>query len=66
MKKKDNRFVVISEEGSSMNTSGKKIILVDKETGVTYLIVHSGYGHGITPLLDASGKPIITSIVEEC
>ncbi len=34
--------------------------LVDKETGVNYLYVCRGYGGGLTPLLDADGKPIIT------
>ena len=35
-------------------------ILCDKETGVNYLYVCRGYGGGLTPLLDAEGKPIIT------
>ena len=35
-------------------------ILVDKETGVNYLCWKSGYGAGITPLLDSEGKVIIT------
>ena len=36
------------------------IVIVDKETGVNYLFVCRGYGSGLTPLLDADGKPIIT------
>lgn len=35
-------------------------IIVDKETGVNYLLVRSGYGAGLTPLIDAEGKPIVT------
>ena len=35
-------------------------VIIDKETGVNYLFVHRGYGGGLTPLLDAEGKPIIT------
>ena len=35
-------------------------IWVDTETGVNYLYHSSGYGGGITPLLDAHGKPIVT------
>ena len=36
------------------------LIIVDKETGVNYLMVRSGYGAGLTPLIDAEGKPIVT------
>lgn len=36
------------------------VVIVDKETGVNYLFVRSGYGAGLTPLLDSEGKPIIT------
>ena len=35
-------------------------VIVDTETGVNYLFVHRGYGGGLTPLIDADGKPIIT------
>ncbi len=40
-------------------------ILVDKETGVNYLCINSGYATGITPLLDREGKPIVTAVVSE-
>ena len=33
---------------------------MDKETGVNYLFVQSGYAGGLTPLLDADGKPVVT------
>ena len=39
---------------------GVRQILVDKETGVNYLCWKSGYGAGITPLLDSEGKVIVT------
>ncbi len=58
--KKDGRFEVILNEGSALSESGQMQILVDKETGVNYLWVKSGYAGGLTPLLDADGKPIIT------
>lgn len=45
-------------EGISLMTDA--VVIVDKETGVNYLFVHRGYGGGLTPLLDADGKPIIT------
>ena len=36
------------------------LIIVDTKTGVNYLMVRSGYGAGLTPLIDAEGKPIVT------
>lgn len=54
----DKRFEVVSQEGSSF--SYLRAILVDKETGVNYLFVQSGYAGGLTPLLDADGKPVVT------
>lgn len=36
------------------------MVIVDKETGVNYLYVCRGYGGGLTPLLNADGKPIVT------
>ena len=39
---------------------GVRQILVDKETGVNYLCWKSGYGAGVTPLLDSEGKVIVT------
>lgn len=57
----DQRFQVVFKEGTSL-TSGLKIVLVDKETGVNYLFYQSGYAGGLTPLLDADGKPVITRV----
>ena len=37
-------------------------VLVDRETGVNYLFVKSGYGAGLTPLLGRDGKPVITVV----
>lgn len=42
-----------------MKEEGVRQVLVDTETGVHYLAWKSGYGAGITPLLDSDGKPII-------
>ncbi len=58
--KQDDRFEVVYRQGSSLNELGTIQVLVDKETGVTYLFVKSGYAGGLTPLLEADGKPIIT------
>ncbi len=54
----DKRFEVVSQEDSGF--SYLRAILVDKETGVNYLFVQSGYAGGLTPLLDADGKPVVT------
>ena len=38
-------------------------ILVDTQTGVNYLYLHSsGNAGGLTPLLDREGKPVITAV----
>ena len=34
------------------------------KTGVTYLIIRNTFGSGITPLLNADGKPIISNVEE--
>ena len=56
MGKKEERFEKIYEQ-SAINTVE---ILRDKETGVNYIFRHSGYAGGLTVLLDADGKPVIT------
>ena len=60
--KKAERFISRDIECSSLTDSGQRQILVDKETGVNYLFVHSGYAGGLTVLVDADGKPIVTPI----
>ncbi|MDD6646173.1 MAG: DUF6440 family protein [Oscillospiraceae bacterium] len=60
MLKKNNRFEISEKEGSSLKDAGLVQIIVDKQTGVNYLWVKSGYAGGLTPLLDEEGKPIIT------
>ena len=60
MAKKENRFEVVYKDGTQLSDEGYRQILVDKETGVHYLLWKSGYGAGITPLLDSEGKVIIT------
>ncbi|MCM1227919.1 MAG: DUF6440 family protein [Clostridium sp.] len=59
---KNDRFVVVLKEGGSLKDDGLRQVLVDKETGVNYLVLKSGYALGLTPLLDTDGKPIITKI----
>ncbi len=60
MAKKDKRFIITEKEGSELTTLFQ--VIVDKNTGVNYLMTKSGYGAGITPLLDREGKPVITSV----
>lgn len=60
--KKDKRFIV-KETQSGFAIS--QTVLVDKQTGVNYLYVGSGYGGGLTVLVDAMGNPIVTPVVEE-
>ena len=62
MAKEFDRFIVIHKEGSSLSNDGMRQVLVDKKTGVTYLFIRSGYGAGITPLLNPDGTPVITKI----
>ena len=57
--KRDDRFEVILKEGSTLLESGQIMILVDKETGVHYLLAQSGYAGGLTMLLDSQGRPVI-------
>ena len=62
MAKETDRFIIIHKEGSQLKNGGHRQILVDKETGVTYLCWSQGYGAGITPLLNNDGTPVITKI----
>ena len=59
MGKKEERFEVVFTDESQLKDSGMRQILVDGETGVNYLVWKSGYGGGITPLLDSEGKVVI-------
>lgn len=60
--KKDKRFITKETYGSF---GISQHVLVDKLTGVNYLYVSSGYGGGLTVLVDAMGNPIITPVTEE-
>ena len=54
----EKRFEIKHFEGSVFTNQFS--IIVDKQTGVNYLFSKSGYGAGITPLLDENGKPVVT------
>ena len=55
---KEKRFVKLYEE--SIGLMGAAYILVDTQTGVHYLVAQNGTIGGLTPLLDAEGRPVIT------
>ncbi|MCD7856756.1 MAG: DUF6440 family protein [Clostridiales bacterium] len=57
MAKKEKRFERVYKEGSDLSTEVN--VLVDKSTRIQYLLVKSGYGMGVTPLLDSEGKPLL-------
>ena len=48
---KGKRFDITETEGD---------VIVDKETGVNYLMAKFGITGGLCPLLDKGGKPIIS------
>ena len=49
----------VSTSGYCEDTSNKYTVIVDKETGVQYLIIYYSYGTGITPLYNADGTLMI-------
>ena len=59
----DKRFVKTYTQGGFAENLMQ--IWVDKQTGVNYLWVNTGYGGGLTPLLDKDGKPVITPVEEK-
>ena len=61
---KTKRFICTEISGGAF--SGVQCrVLVDRDTGVNYLWTASGYAGGLTVLLDAEGKPIVTPVPEE-
>ncbi len=57
---KEKRFIKTYSQGCGSNE-----IWVDTVTGVNYFYHNGGYGGGLTPLLDALGKPIVTPVTKE-
>ena len=51
----DDRFEVVEKEGFSQGTR----IIVDKETGVQYLLAWWTSVGGLTVLVDKDGKPLL-------
>ena len=61
---KSDRFVCTEISGGAF--SGVQCrVLVDRKTGVNYLWTAAGYAGGLTVLLAAEGKPIVTPVPAE-
>ncbi|EAE6661189.1 hypothetical protein BGM61_03620 [Listeria monocytogenes] len=55
----------MGERFEKIYTQGKLNIMeiwVDKETGVQYVYHLAGYAGGMSPLLDADGKPLLADL----
>ena len=61
---KTKRFICTEISGGTFDAVQPRI-LVDRTTGVNYLWISSGYAGGLTVLLDADGKPIVTPVPAE-
>ena len=61
MEKKEKRFVKVATESGGF-TMPATTIFVDRQTGVNYLYASSGYGGGLTVLLNRDGTPVVTPI----
>lgn len=58
MKNIKKRFVVTYKQGNEFK--GKIMIMVDLKTGVNYMLTNICGSESITPLLDETGKPVVT------
>lgn len=58
---RNDRFIKTYSQGKLSSIQ----IWVDRETGVNYIFRDSGYGGGMTPLLDSDGKPVVTHFYDE-
>ncbi len=54
---KKKRFVKVADE--SLGLVENVSVYADRETGVHYLLIQSGNGAGLTPLLNEHGAPVI-------
>ena len=61
---KTDRFVCTEISGGAFEIIQARV-LVDRKTGVNYLWAASGYAGGLTVMLDAEGKPIVTPVPAE-
>ena len=52
----DKRFEVVYSTGS---VGTQTVIFVDHDTNVMHMFIKSGYGGGLTMMMDETGKPLI-------
>lgn len=57
----EKRFEKVYSQGTLTTAE----VYVDKETGVNYLFMTSGYAGGLTPLLGRDRKPVISPVERE-
>ncbi|MDO4243194.1 MAG: DUF6440 family protein [Actinomyces sp.] len=57
-RKTGTRFEAVSRDRVP-GTTIQGAVLRDRQTGVCYLLASWGYGTGLSPLLDAEGKPLV-------
>ena len=57
---KTNRFICTEISGGAFDLQPR--VLVDRQTGVNYLWTSGGYAGGLTVLVDAEGRPIVTPV----
>ena len=60
MARKKERFIKVHSENL-----GSEMVFVDRQTGVNYLFVSSGYAGGLTVLLNRDGTPVVTPLPRE-
>jgi len=58
---KTKRFICTEISGGAFDGVQPRV-LVDRLTGVNYLWTSSGYAGGLTVLVDAEGRPIVTPV----
>ena len=59
--KKEKRFIKVHAEGGGF-AAPATYVFVDRQTGVNYLYASSGYGGGLTVLLNRDGTPVVTPV----
>ena len=61
---KSDRFVCTEVSGGAFDTQVCRV-LVDRKTVVNYLWTAAGYAGGLTVLVDAEGRPIVTPVPQD-
>lgn len=54
--KSQRRFICVDRHGGLRDVE----VWVDTQTGVNYVYVREAFSGGLSPLLDANGKPIVS------